>query len=250
MKIRPETTIDIEAPAGDFLVRFLRAPVSITTPPNNAKLGSSFLITSAASCKVHPGLGEEMTETITDVAVSLGNATPFQGTMPTGSGTTPWATWSFAASTTVLGPLTITARVHAELTGFSSNSSTDVRQVIIDITRPKITVNPPANVTKATPPYTATITGTAADDTTGVAAVMIMRKEETGRIEYPSAIYHVMSRGNEQKDIFKNQKYREKFLSYVASAVVRYGTVFICATFITHGPQRNDEEQTLCLQSL
>lgn len=45
------------------------------------------------------------------------------------------------------------------------------------------------------------------------------------RIEYPGAFYHVTSRGNEQKDVFKSHKDREKFLSYVESAVVRYGAV-------------------------
>ena len=45
------------------------------------------------------------------------------------------------------------------------------------------------------------------------------------RIEYPGAFYHVTSRGNERKDIFKSQRDREKFLSYVESAVVRYGAV-------------------------
>ena len=45
------------------------------------------------------------------------------------------------------------------------------------------------------------------------------------RIEYPGAFYHVTSRGNEQKDVCKSHKDREKFLSYVESAVVRYGAV-------------------------
>jgi len=45
------------------------------------------------------------------------------------------------------------------------------------------------------------------------------------RIEYPNAFYHVTSRGNEQKDIFKSRKDREKFLSYLESAVERYGAV-------------------------
>jgi len=45
------------------------------------------------------------------------------------------------------------------------------------------------------------------------------------RIEYPGAFYHVTSRGNEQKDVFKSQQDREKFLSYMESAVVRYGAV-------------------------
>lgn len=45
------------------------------------------------------------------------------------------------------------------------------------------------------------------------------------RIEYPGAFYHVTARGNEQKDIFKSMKDREKFLSYLESAAVRYGAV-------------------------
>ena len=43
------------------------------------------------------------------------------------------------------------------------------------------------------------------------------------RITYPGAHYHVTSRGNEQRDIFKSQKDREKFLSYLESATERYG---------------------------
>lgn len=45
------------------------------------------------------------------------------------------------------------------------------------------------------------------------------------RIAYPGACYHVTSRGNEQKDVFKNRKDREKFLDYLASATQRYGAV-------------------------
>jgi len=43
------------------------------------------------------------------------------------------------------------------------------------------------------------------------------------RIEYHGAYYHVTSRGNEQKDVFKSRMDREKFLSYLASATERYG---------------------------
>jgi REP element-mobilizing transposase RayT len=43
------------------------------------------------------------------------------------------------------------------------------------------------------------------------------------RIEFAGAHYHVTSRGNEQKDVFKSQKDREQFLSYLESAVIRYG---------------------------
>ncbi len=43
------------------------------------------------------------------------------------------------------------------------------------------------------------------------------------RITYPGAHYHVTSRGNEQKDIYKSRRDREQFLSYLESSVVRYG---------------------------
>lgn len=45
------------------------------------------------------------------------------------------------------------------------------------------------------------------------------------RIEFAGAHYHVTSRGNEQRDVFKSRKDREQFLSYLESAVFRYGAV-------------------------
>jgi REP element-mobilizing transposase RayT len=45
------------------------------------------------------------------------------------------------------------------------------------------------------------------------------------RIEYPGAFYHITSRGNEQKDIFKDVEDREKFLFYLESSVQRYSAV-------------------------
>ena len=45
------------------------------------------------------------------------------------------------------------------------------------------------------------------------------------RIIYPGAFYHVTSRGNEKKDIFKSRRDREKFLEYLESAAERYGAV-------------------------
>ena len=45
------------------------------------------------------------------------------------------------------------------------------------------------------------------------------------RIEYPGAFYHVASRGNEQKDVFRSRRDREQFLSYLQSATERYGAV-------------------------
>jgi len=40
------------------------------------------------------------------------------------------------------------------------------------------------------------------------------------RIEYPGAFYHITARGNEQKDIFRNNKDRERFLGYLEKAAI------------------------------
>ena len=45
------------------------------------------------------------------------------------------------------------------------------------------------------------------------------------RIEYPGAFYHVTSRGNERKAVFKSRRDREQFLSYLESATERYGAL-------------------------
>ena len=45
------------------------------------------------------------------------------------------------------------------------------------------------------------------------------------RIEYPGAFYHVTSRGDEKREIYKSSRDRERFLDYLASAVERYRAV-------------------------
>ena len=45
------------------------------------------------------------------------------------------------------------------------------------------------------------------------------------RITYPGAFYHITSRGNERKEIYKTNRDREKFLSYLESATERYGAM-------------------------
>jgi REP element-mobilizing transposase RayT len=54
------------------------------------------------------------------------------------------------------------------------------------------------------------------------------------RIEYPGAFYHVTSRGNEKRDIFKNRKDREKFLVYLQSSVERYGALIHAYCLMTN----------------
>ncbi len=45
------------------------------------------------------------------------------------------------------------------------------------------------------------------------------------RITFPGAFYHVTSRGNEQKAIFKSKRDREKFLEYLQSATEHYNSL-------------------------
>jgi len=55
------------------------------------------------------------------------------------------------------------------------------------------------------------------------------------RIEYEGAFYHVTARGNERKEIFKDDRDREKFLKYVQSAVERYdGRVHVYCLMSNH----------------
>jgi len=45
------------------------------------------------------------------------------------------------------------------------------------------------------------------------------------RIEFSGAYYHITSRGNERKPVFKGNRDRERFVSYLESATERYGAV-------------------------
>ncbi len=48
------------------------------------------------------------------------------------------------------------------------------------------------------------------------------------RITYPGAFYHITSRGNERRAIFKTSADRQKFLSYLESATKRYSAAIHC----------------------
>jgi len=45
------------------------------------------------------------------------------------------------------------------------------------------------------------------------------------RISFPGAFYHITSRGNEQKAIFRSDRDREKFLEYLESATKKYDAI-------------------------
>ncbi len=48
------------------------------------------------------------------------------------------------------------------------------------------------------------------------------------RITYPGAFYHITSRGNDRKAIFKSSADRQKFMAYLESATERYRAVIHC----------------------
>jgi nucleoside-diphosphate-sugar epimerase len=53
------------------------------------------------------------------------------------------------------------------------------------------------------------------------------------RIEYPGAFYHATSHGNEQKEVFKTNRDREKFLSYLEKEII----VAICQALGRNPPR-------------
>ena len=41
-------------------------------------------------------------------------------------------------------------------------------------------------------------------------------------IQYPGAVYHVTSRGNDRKEVFRDDRDRETFLNVIAHVIKRY----------------------------
>ncbi len=54
------------------------------------------------------------------------------------------------------------------------------------------------------------------------------------RIKFPGAFYHVTSRGNERKNIYKSKRDREKFLEYLGEAHERYGAIIHAYCLMTN----------------
>lgn len=156
------------------IVQFLKAEVFIDARPEGAKIDLSFTVTGTASCKAlerRPGerdlRGEDATSSISVMRVPVGDdSLPLHDATLMGSGNTPSATWSCVVNTMLPGLQTITAFVSANRSGFVAGSDHKDRHVVIDITPPMLTINPPADVTSPTPPYTAIISGTLTDDAT------------------------------------------------------------------------------------
>jgi len=70
------------------------------------------------------------------------------------------------------------------------------------------------------------------------------------RIEYPGALYHVTSRGNERKDIFHGDQDRKKFLGTLEDYHDRYGILIHCYVLMdNHAPliiQHNQRKPLRC----
>ena len=56
------------------------------------------------------------------------------------------------------------------------------------------------------------------------------------RIEYEGAVYHVMSRGNRQTDIYNDDTDRQRFLETLADVCVRTGWIVHAYVLITLPP--------------
>ncbi|GFO55452.1 transposase [Geomonas sp. Red276] len=54
------------------------------------------------------------------------------------------------------------------------------------------------------------------------------------RIEFPGAYYHVTSRGDGKKGIYRSPRDRGKFLEYLSSATERYGANILCYCLMTN----------------
>ena len=54
------------------------------------------------------------------------------------------------------------------------------------------------------------------------------------RIEYPGAVYHITSRGNERRVIFHDDEDREQFLRLLADAITRFGWILTAYTLMNN----------------
>jgi hypothetical protein len=157
---------------GTFTV--LLGSVSIIAPPTNAFVSPRAIIIGNASCILRSTDNEsgevtevDVTETITSVVVQTA-AVGTVDAVATGPADRPWATWSYTLPGLPAGVVAIRAFVSPNTTRFGVGAD---RQFTIDAVAPSFTVNPPADVLRPSPPFIATLTGTASDDASGVAAV-------------------------------------------------------------------------------
>ncbi|HEY5847576.1 MAG TPA: hypothetical protein VIT42_12380, partial [Microlunatus sp.] len=144
----------------------------VTIGPLPAVVGRSFTLSGTASCGEFKDLPGEpgipvgpADDRLTNVVVSIGGGPPVAAT-PTGPADTPWTSWTLAVSGLPDGPVTLVAQARP-----SRDPATAGRSTVVDQTPPSLTINPPADVVRPTPPFIATITGTAADNPAGVAVV-------------------------------------------------------------------------------
>jgi hypothetical protein len=157
-----------------FPISVTESTVNIIAPPNNTFVSPRDTLVGTASAferttdsesgqviEEHDATNEITSVTVQAAAIGTVNA------VATGPADRPWATWSFALSSLPAGPVAIHARVSPN-TFIGSGAD---RQLTVDAAPPSFTVNPPADVLRPAPPYIATLTGTAADDASGVAAV-------------------------------------------------------------------------------
>ena len=148
----------------------------VNLDPVAAVVGASFVLSGTTSCdQLKDILSDQGNETeifvrhaddkLTNVLVTVGGA-PSVAATPTGPGDTPWTSWTATVSGLPDGPVTVSVEAFP-----SRNPATAGRSTVVDLTPPALTIDQPADVVRPAPPFIATITGTAADNASGVAAV-------------------------------------------------------------------------------
>jgi Tc toxin complex TcA C-terminal TcB-binding domain len=150
--------------------------IIISAPKSGALLGGRFTVRGTASCDEALNPLEEprewsrpANERITKVTVTIGSAT--HDAKPDGPSGAPWTKWLLEVSGRPTGALTITAEVIASTTTGRTWRKSATQPVTVDATPPTLTINATPDVVRPSPPYVATIRGTATDSLAGVATV-------------------------------------------------------------------------------
>ena len=146
---------------------YLSAQIRIDTPAPDAVLGTAFDIAGTASCELlkdlpgEPGIFvRDATGDIGSVVVRIGAAAPVLAT-PTGPRATPWSRWTFVCSGIADGPLTLSAEVFAASPPQEAGHTAASIALRVDGQPPTFSIDPPADVVRPSPPFIATVRGTA-----------------------------------------------------------------------------------------
>lgn len=158
--------------------------LSITSPFPSAVIGTRPMFQGVASVEVvtqysSPSESWETREPgnhlLNSMQIEIANVGTFTAT-PNGPAENPWVSWRLDTAGFPLplpaGPLLVKVTATTAPYGqVSAASQTLQATYAVDATPPTLSVAPPADVRRASPPYIATLNGSAADNASGVASI-------------------------------------------------------------------------------